>query len=73
MAAFLTLGITIALTVYAFTTKKDFTIFGSFFFFLIFGIFSFSILNFFIQSTGIVNLVLIASTIIYGIYLIYDT
>ena len=70
----MTLGITIALTVYAFTTKTDFTMMGSTLFIcgmalLLFGICA----SLFGGRTPIVNVVYCTfGVILYGFYLVYD-
>lgn len=69
----MTLGVTIALTIYAFTTKQDFTMMGGILFvigavFFMFGLF--------LLFTNIYFLHIIYSAlgvILYGVYLIYDT
>merc|ERR1712224_387896 len=73
MGALITAGVTIALTVYAMTCKKDFTIMGASIF-LLCGIFLIlGIVNIFIRSDLIENAILFGSAILYSIYLIYDT
>lgn len=72
MAAVMTLGVTVSLTLYAFLTKNDFTIFAGFLFTttsslilsLIFMFFDFGFLHIFICSLAV---------IVYGMYLVYDT
>lgn len=73
MAASMTLGMTFALTVYAFTTKRDFTYAGAALFIagmalLLLGIFTMFTKNHFLH-------VLYSSlaVVLYGFYLIYDT
>ena len=71
-AAFMTAAITVALTVYAVTTKTDFTVCGGLFFvfgaaFLLFGIFSL-----FLGPTFRLVYCLIG-VILFGLYLIVDT
>ncbi len=72
-AALLTLGMTIALTVYAFTTKTDITIYGGFLFCVSIGLFFFSILAFFTQLKFLQILITVIAIILYGTYLVYDT
>lgn len=72
MAAVMTLGVTVALTLYAWTTKSDFTGFFGFMFVsvsalilaFVFFLFDYSALHIFVCFLGV---------IVYGIYLIYDT
>ena len=71
-AAFMTTGIVLALTIYALTTKSDFTVCGGAMFvfgaaFLMFGIFS----MFFGPTARLIyNLI---GVILFGIYLVIDT
>jgi len=68
----MTLGITVALTLYAVTTKTDFTMMGATFFILgmalmLFGIF----LGFY--SNKLMNIIYcVFGIILYGFYLVYD-
>ena len=73
IAAILTLGITLSLTYYAFTTKSDFTLQGGALF--IFGavILLVGIINFFVASKLLHILYVSAMAILFGFYLIYDT
>ncbi|KAM3143596.1 hypothetical protein pb186bvf_004358 [Paramecium bursaria] len=73
IAAILTLGITLSLTYYAFTTKSDFTLQGGALF--IFGavILLVGIINFFVASKLLHILYVSALAILFGFYLIYDT
>lgn len=73
IAAVMTLGIVVALTLYAMTTKKDFTMLGGFLFcfsmtLLIFGIF----VAFSYSDTAYVIYCGLA-VLLYSFYLIYDT
>lgn len=78
LAAVLTLTITFALTLYAWTTKKDFTVYGAALWISGWSLLAFSLL-FFLRAQGTViytpGVILgsIASIIVYSIYLIYDT
>ena len=78
LAACLTVTVTFALTVYAFTTKKDFTYIGGILFVLVsimifFGFFFilFGINNKF--TSGLYSLYLILGVVLYSFWLIYDT
>ena len=72
IASVMTLGITVALTLYAVTTKTDFTMMGATFFILgmalmLFGIF----LSFY--SNKLMNIIYcVFGIILYGFYLVYD-
>jgi FtsH-binding integral membrane protein len=73
MAAIMTCTVTIALTFYAFTTKSDFTIFGSLLFvcscvMLLFGLFLI-----FTHNKIVHILFSCAGVLLYSIYLVYDT
>ena len=65
--------VVISLTVYAFTTKTDFTILGGLFFILGFVLIGAVILGIFFRSK--IYQIILASLILvfYGLYLIYDT
>ena len=72
-AASLTAGVSIALTVYAATTKTDFTIFGPLLFIIGF-VFSITSIFFFLAWGPVQNLLLSAiGVILFSFYLIYDT
>lgn len=79
LAAILTAALTITLTVYACTTKTDFTMCGGLLWILGWGILAIGILAIFItwgdsQAYNIVTCVICVLAIcVYGIYLIYDT
>ncbi len=74
IAALMTLGVTVALTVYALTTKTDFTMYGGMFFIvgmsiIMFGLFA----SLFGGMTPILHIFLCCvSVILYGMYLVYD-
>jgi FtsH-binding integral membrane protein len=73
MAAFMTMGMTIALTVYAMTTKSDITMHGSL---LLIVLTSMVFLSFFALFTDNQLIHVILSSlfvILYGIYIVYDT
>lgn len=73
MAAVMTLGITIGLTIYAMTTKEDFTYCGGMLF--IFGfIFAIACIFMIFTSNPVLHVIFAAIGVcFYGIYLIYDT
>lgn len=73
MAAIMTAAMTFALTLYACTTKTDFTMSGSVLFILATGIFLFGIFQFFTRNPTLHILVSVMAVIVYGFYLIYDT
>ena len=73
IAGIMTLGATLALTLYAFFTKEDFTLCGGFlccfsFILCIFGI------SFFFQNNNTAYIVYSAmGVLIYSMYIVYDT
>lgn len=73
MAAVMTLGITVALTLYAITTKTDFTIYGGLMYILGMALLLFGIFAIFTDNRIVNIIICIISIIILGIYLIYDT
>ena len=73
MAAVMTLGITVALTLYAITTKTDFTIYGGLMYILGMALLLFGIFAMFTDNRIVNIIICIVSIIILGIYLIYDT
>jgi len=73
IAAILTAVVVVALTIYAFTTKTDFTVLGGVLFVAVMLLFVAGILAIFIRNR-ILDIVISAfSCLVYGIYLIYDT
>ena len=73
MAALMTLAMTVALTLYAFTTKTDFTVCGGMFFIIGAAFFMFSLFAMFTKN-NLLHIILSAlGCILYGIYIIYDT
>ena len=70
----MTLGMTVALTVYAMKTKTDFTVCGSLFFCIFVGMLMLMFVSIFLSFTSwwhpVVSTVLV---IVYGLYLVYDT
>ena len=73
IAALMTATITIALTVYAFTTKKDFTMMGGFFMMLGFGLLALMLLNMIFQSAFLQTVVSLFGALLMGLYIIFDT
>ena len=74
MAAGMTLGMTFALTLYACTTKTDFTACGALFFTLSIGMMALMALSFFMTFAEWWYPVLSALLLVfYGLFLIYDT
>mmetsp|Transcript_90970 Transcript_90970/g.136264 ORF Transcript_90970/g.136264 Transcript_90970/m.136264 type:complete len:95 (-) Transcript_90970:16-300(-) len=73
MAAALTAIITISLTAYAMTTKKDITIFGGLLFSLSSGLLVGSIFFYFFPNNMLEYLVLLGGALVYSVYIIYDT
>ena len=73
MAAFMTLALTVALTLYAFTTKTDFTMMGSSLWILGCTLLMFSLFAMFSQNNILHIVICCFSVILYSIYLIYDT
>lgn len=76
LAAALTASITFVLTVYACTTKTDFTIYGGILWILGWALFAFGILFFAFSGPNFTTGLIIYSILgvcLYGVYLIYDT
>ena len=73
IAAVLTASITIGLTIYAFTTKSDFTVCGGMLFMLSLLLLGVSILALFFQSKMLDLVIGFFSILLFGVYLIYDT
>lgn len=73
MAAFLTLGITIGLTLYAMLTKKDINYFGGIVMTITSVMFCMAIIMIFVRNTGLEIVYTAAGTIFYGVYIIFDT
>ena len=72
IVASLTAGIVISLTIYAITTKKDFTYCGGFLYMCCFVLIFTSILGFFYRSMLYEILFISFSVMLFGFYLIYD-
>jgi FtsH-binding integral membrane protein len=73
IAAILTTAITLALTLYACTTKTDFTICGGLMFVLGMVVIVGSILSIFFRSRIFQVIISAISVVVFSIYLIYDT
>jgi FtsH-binding integral membrane protein len=73
IAAVLTAGIVVSLTIYAITTKTDFTMMGGLLFMLLMTLILASFLGFFFRSKGFQIVISSFSVIVFGLYLIYDT
>ena len=73
MAGALTAAITISLTVYAFTTKTDFTVCGGFLFICVTALIVASIIAIFIRNRWLNLAISVIGVIIFGLYLIFDT
>ena len=70
----MTAGMTVALTIYAFTTKRDFTVCGSLFFCIAIGMILLMIFSMFMTFVEWWHPVISALlVVVYGLYLIYDT
>jgi len=74
MAAVMTVAMTLALTLYACTTKTDITMKGSALFIALCGLCLLTIFGWFFPYNSIVSVIICVFTIcLYGVYLIYDT
>jgi len=73
-AAGMTAGMTVALTAYACTTKRDFTVCGSLFFCIAMGMLMLMVVSMFMTFAAwwhpVISAILV---VVYGLYLIYDT
>lgn len=72
-AALLTLAVTLSLTIYAFTTKSDFTMMGGALFIICAVLFVLMIISWFNRSVFLELIISGIVVICYGFYLIYDT
>ncbi|CAG9315263.1 unnamed protein product [Blepharisma stoltei] len=72
-AAVMTLSITAGLTIYAWKTKKDFTLMGGLITVLIFSVFWFGIFMIFLYSTFLYLIYAFIVALIFGFYIVYDT
>lgn len=73
MAAFMTFALVVSLTLYAMTTKTDFTMQGGLLFVLGCGMFMFSIFAMFTNNKLVHIILCVAGIILFGLYLLYDT
>ena len=73
MAGALTAAVTLSLTIYAFTTKTDFTTCGGFLFICVAALIVGSIIAIIVRSKWLNLVICILGVIIYGLYLIFDT
>jgi len=73
MAALMTAAMTLALTLYACTTKTDVTYFGGSLFIAGCAIFLMITFSWFFQNTFFEVVVCVCAIVVYGFYLIYDT
>lgn len=73
MAACMTMSMTIALTIYAMTTKTDFTMQGGMIFIFGCGFAMFSLFALFTSNNLFHIIICVGGVIMFGIYLIYDT
>jgi FtsH-binding integral membrane protein len=73
MAAFMTMSLVISLTIYAMTTKTDFTMQGGLLFVLGCGVFMFGFFLLFSQNKFLHIIFCIIGIVLFGLYLIYDT
>ena len=72
-AAILTLVITVALTVYAFTTDSDITLQGSLLFILAAAFMGMMLVGIFVKARWYVILVSGFGSVLYGFFIVYDT
>ena len=72
-AALMTAAVTIGVTIYAFTTKTDFTIYGGALFVISFALLGFGLVAIITQNRMLYNFYNLIGVIFYGFYLIYDT
>jgi FtsH-binding integral membrane protein len=73
VAAVMTLGITLALTLYTLTTKTDFTTMGGLLYVLCMSALLFGFFFFLPEFSALYNLYCFFWAIIYGAYIVYDT
>ena len=73
IAAVLTAAIVVALTIYACTTKTDFTVCGGLLFTCMMALFVASLLTIFFRNKILVIVISALSVILFSVYLIYDT
>ena len=74
IAAFLTAGVTVALTIYALVSKTDFTMYGGAFYVVGSAFCMMCLIMIFLPQNSILSTILnIVGVILFGLYLIYDT
>lgn len=73
MAVSLTAGVVVALTIYAFVTKTDFTVLGGILFIALAVLIVGGLIAIFLRSRWLAFGLSIAGVIVFGIYLIFDT
>ena len=73
IAAVLTASVVVALTIYACTTKTDFTVCGGVLFVAVMVLFVASIFSFFFYNKIVSIIISALSVVVFSIYLIYDT
>jgi FtsH-binding integral membrane protein len=73
IAAILTAVVVVALTIYAFTTKTDFTVLGGILFVAVMLLFVAGILAIFIRNKILDIVISSLACLVYGVYLIFDT
>jgi FtsH-binding integral membrane protein len=73
MAACMTCGIVLALTIYAWVTDTDFTVYGGILFCLSIALLFFSIFALFTSNKMIHTIISCLAVLLFSIYLIYDT
>ena len=73
IAAILTASIVVALTIYAFTTKTDFTVCGGLLFTALMAVCIASIFTIFFKNKIVQIIISAISVVVFSIYLIYDT
>ena len=73
MAAVSTLAMTLALTLYAFTTKRDFTMMGGMVFILACGLLMFGFFAMFTNNKMVHCIYNALGIMVYGFYLVFDT
>ncbi len=73
MAAIMTGAMTISLSIYAYTTKTDFTMMGGLYFILSCGFILLLFFSLFTQNKFIHILISVCGVCLYGLYLVYDT
>jgi len=73
IAACMTLVMTVSLSVYALTTKKDFTLMGSTLFIFAAALFMLVLFSWMFRSLAMQILICCGCIVLYGFYLVYDT